>query len=34
VETNGAALIEAVKTIARPRCLCLDEGTQSARLYS
>ena len=33
VETNGSALIEAVKTVARPRHLCLEEGTQSAWLY-
>jgi len=33
VETNGAALIAAVKTIPGPRHLCLEEGTPSAWLY-
>jgi transposase len=33
VETNGSALIEAVKAVERPRHLCLEEGTQSAWLY-
>ncbi len=33
VETNGAALTEAVRAIARPRHPCTEEGTQSAWLY-
>lgn len=33
VETNGAAIIEAIRAIARPRHVCLEEGTQSAWLY-
>jgi len=33
VETNGAALIAAIGAVARPRHLCLEEGTQSAWLY-
>jgi len=33
VETNGQALVEQVRAIARPRHLCLEEGTQSAWLY-
>jgi len=33
VETNGAALVEQVKTIAGRKNLCLEEGTQSAWLY-
>ncbi len=33
VETNGSALISALKSIPGPRHLCLAEGTQSAWLY-
>lgn len=33
VETSGQALVEQVRAIARPRHLCLEEGTQSAWLY-
>lgn len=33
VETNGRALVEFVRSIPRPRHLCLEEGTQSAWLY-
>jgi transposase len=33
VETNGAALLEAIKAIPRPRYLCIEEGTPSAWLY-
>ena len=33
VETNGAAIIQAIRAIARPRHVCLEEGTQSAWLY-
>ena len=33
VETNGSALVEAIKAIPRPRHLCIEEGTQSAWLY-
>jgi transposase len=33
VETNGAALIEAVRSTPGPRHLCMEEGTQSAWLY-
>ena len=34
VETNGQALVEAVKRIPGRVHLCLEEGTQSAWLYS
>ncbi len=33
VETNGRALVEAVKGIGRRLHICLEEGTQSAWLY-
>ena len=33
VETNGAALLEAVKGISGRVHLCLEEGTQSAWLH-
>jgi len=33
VETNGAALIEYLKTIAGQKNVCMEEGTQSAWLY-
>ena len=33
VETHGAALLSAIRAVARPRHLCLEEGTQSAWLY-
>lgn len=33
VETNGQALVQYLKTIPRPRHLCLEEGTQSAWLH-
>jgi transposase len=33
VETNGHAIIEAIKTIPGQKHLCLEEGTQSAWLY-
>ena len=33
VETNGQALVEQIRAIARPRHLCMEEGTQSAWLY-
>jgi transposase len=33
VETNGQALVEAVRSIAGRRHICLEEGTQSAWLY-
>jgi transposase len=33
VETNGAALVAAVRAIARPRHLVLEEGTQSGWLH-
>lgn len=33
VETNGAALVAAVRRIARPRHLVIEEGTQSAWLH-
>jgi transposase len=33
VETNGAALIEAIRAVPRPRHVCLEEGTQSGWLY-
>ncbi len=33
VETNGAALVQAVRAIPGSKHLCLEEGTQSAWLY-
>lgn len=33
VETNGAALIEYIKTIPGQKNVCMEEGTQSAWLY-
>ena len=33
VETNGATLVAAVRAIARPRHLVLEEGTQSGWLH-
>ena len=33
IETNGQALIEAIRTIRGRKHLCLEEGTQSAWLY-
>jgi transposase len=33
VETNGRALVDALRTIPRRRHVCLEEGTQSAWLY-
>jgi len=33
VETNGQALVEAMRGIPRPRHLCFEEGTQSAWLH-
>jgi hypothetical protein len=33
IETNGRALIEAIKTIPKPRHLCMEEGCQSSWLY-
>jgi transposase len=33
VETNAKALIECIRSIPRPRHVCLEEGTQSAWLY-
>jgi transposase len=33
VETNASALVEAVRSIPRPRHLCLEEGTHSAWLH-
>ena len=33
VETNAASLIEVLKTIPRPRHLCLEEGTLAGWLY-
>lgn len=33
VETNGRALVDAVRNVAGQRHLCLEEGTQSAWLY-
>ena len=33
IETNGQALIEAIRTIPGRKHLCLEEGTQSAWLY-
>jgi hypothetical protein len=33
VETNGAALVEAVKTVRGAVRVCMEEGTQSSWLY-
>ncbi len=33
VETNAKTLVDLIKTIPRPRHLCMEEGTQSAWLY-
>ncbi len=33
IETNGAALVRAVRSIPGSRHLCIEEGTQSAWLY-
>lgn len=33
IETNAKCLVDLIKTIARPRYLCIEEGTQSAWLY-
>jgi transposase len=33
VETNGQALVEAVRSVVGRRHICLEEGTQSAWLY-
>ena len=33
VETNGAALVEAIRAIPSPRHLIFEEGTHSAWLY-
>ena len=33
VETNGAALKQALRAIPGPKRICLEEGTQSAWLY-
>jgi hypothetical protein len=33
IETNGRALIEAIRLIPGRKHLCLEEGTQSAWLY-
>jgi len=33
VETNGAALKQALRAIPAPKRVCLEEGTQSAWLY-
>ncbi len=33
VETNGQALVEAIKLVPRPRHLCMEEGTQCGWLY-
>ena len=33
LETNGQALIAFLKTLPRPRHLCLEEGCQSTWLY-
>lgn len=33
LETNGQVLVQAIRSIARPRHLCFEEGTQSAWLY-
>lgn len=33
IETNGQALIEAIRGIPKPRHLCMEEGTSSAWLH-
>ncbi len=33
IETNGQALIEAIRLIPGHKHLCIEEGTQSAWLY-
>ena len=33
VETNARVLVDLIKTIARPRHVCFEEGTHSAWLY-
>jgi hypothetical protein len=33
VETNAKALMKCIRSIPRPRHVCLEEGTQSAWLY-
>lgn len=33
LETNGQALVEAIRAIPKPRHLCFEEGVQSAWLY-
>lgn len=33
LETNGQALVEAIKLIPQPRLLCMEEGTQCAWVY-
>ena len=33
IETNGQALIEAIRTVPGHKHLCIEEGTQSAWLY-
>ena len=33
VETNGRALVEAIRVIPKPRHVCMEEGTQSAWLH-
>jgi transposase len=33
LETNGRALLQAIRTVPTPRHLCFEEGTQSAWLY-
>jgi len=33
VQTNGQALVELIRSIPRPRHLCLEEGTQSGWLH-
>jgi transposase len=33
VETNGAALVQAIRSISGTKHLCIEEGTQSAWIY-
>jgi transposase len=33
LETNGRALLQAVRAVRKPRYLCFEEGTQSSWLY-
>ncbi len=33
IETSGRALLQALRTVPKPRYLCFEEGTQSAWLY-